>query len=294
LKLAVGIATTGRREVLAQTVTELAAQTRPADRIIVSAVRPEDVDAVHLADLGLPLDLVFGEPGLSRQRNAILDRLAGFDAVLFLDDDFLVRPDYLAAVEAVLVAHGDVAVLTGTVLADGARNAGIAVDAARAILTASAGTDDRPGPELEEVFGAYGCNMAVRLAALFSAGLRFNENLPLYAWLEDLDLSRRMAPHGRIVRSARPCGVHMAIKRGRVSGRRYGYSQVANPIHLHRDGLIPLSDVVSLIGRSIAANLVRSLVPEAHIDRRGRLRGNREALVDLVRGRLNPRAILDM
>ncbi|BCP56166.1 glycosyl transferase [Kaistia sp. 32K] len=295
MKLAVGIATTGRREALSQAVAELAGQTRPADRVVICAVRPEDVDAGRLAALGLPLDIRFAMADLPRQRNAILDQLAGFDAVLFLDDDFLVRPDYLAAVEAILAAHADVVLVTGTVLADGARNAGIPFEAARAILAASSGTVDGPAePELEAVFGAYGCNMAVRLAPVFAAGLRFNENLPLYGWLEDLDFSRRIARHGRVVRSVLPRGVHMAIKSGRVSGRRYGYSQVANPVDLYREGLIPLTSVLSQAGRNLASNLVRSLAPEAHIDRRGRLRGNFRALADLARGRLSPRAILDM
>uniref|UniRef100_UPI00195349D0 glycosyltransferase family 2 protein n=1 Tax=Escherichia coli TaxID=562 RepID=UPI00195349D0 len=66
----------------------------------------------------------------------------------------------------------------------------------------------------------YGCNMTVRLSVIHAHGIRFDEDLPLYAWLEDVDLSRRMAPYGRIVGSATMRGVHLGSKRGRSSGIR--------------------------------------------------------------------------
>ena len=64
------------------------------------------------------------------------------------------------------------------------------------------------------------------------------------------------------------------IKAGRVSGKRFGYSQVVNPVYLIRKGTIPRASRCRLMARNLAANLVRSLRPEPYIDRRGRLRGN--------------------
>ncbi len=291
LRIAIGIATIGRRDVLSEAVAELAFQTRPADTIVVCGASPGDVDQAQLETLGLPLRVIFSEPGSAHQRNAIFDNLVGFDAVLFIDDDFLMRKDYVEHLERVLENHPDVTVVTGHVLADGAHSAGVPLGEARSILARStAATDSR----LEEAYSGYGCNMAVRLAPLVTHGIRFNERLPLYAWLEDLDLSRRLARHGRIVKSRALQGVHMAVKTGRTSGRRYGYSQIANPIDLYRDGVIPLSVVLSHIGKPVASNLIRSLAPEPYIDRRGRLFGNLKAGWDLLRGRLKPDAILRM
>ena len=51
---------------------------------------------------------------------------------------------------------------------------------------------------------------------------------------------------------------------------------------------------LGLMGRNLAMNLLRSLRPEPHIDRRGRIRGNLAALVDLARRRLRPDRILQM
>jgi hypothetical protein len=49
-----------------------------------------------------------------------------------------------------------------------------------------------------------------------------------------------------------------------------------------------------LMFRNIAANLGRSLWPESHIDRRGRLRGNLLAVFHLLTGRVEPEYILRM
>jgi hypothetical protein len=49
-----------------------------------------------------------------------------------------------------------------------------------------------------------------------------------------------------------------------------------------------------IMWRNIAANLARSLYPEPWIDRRGRLKGNLLALVDVMRGRISPGRILQL
>ena len=48
------------------------------------------------------------------------------------------------------------------------------------------------------------------------------------------------------------------------------------------------------MARNLLANLVRSLWPEPHIDRRGRLRGNVLALRHLLTGRIEPEHILEL
>ncbi|WP_428378250.1 glycosyltransferase family 2 protein [Lichenicoccus sp.] len=143
------------------------------------------------------------------------------------------------------------------------------------------------------IFNGYGCNMALRLEPLIRHRLRFDERLPLYAWFEDVDLTRRLGRHGRIVKLPSARGVHLGIKLGRTSGTRLGYSQVANPIYLARKGVYPWFRVLRDLSRHLLVNCVKSIRPERYIDRRGRLRGNARALRDLLRGRLRPERILD-
>jgi GT2 family glycosyltransferase len=290
MRLCIGIATRGRAAILGEVLADLALQTRVPDRTIVCHVTPDDVTG--LAERFPRVEFLTAPAGLPRQRNAILDAAADCDAVLFLDDDFLCAPDYLAVTERVLQAHPDCVVTTGTVLADGAKGPGISVADGRAAVDGDryAGDPLAVAPH----FNGYGCNMALRLAPLRTHGLRFDEELPLYAWYEDLDLTRRLGAHGTILRLAGARGVHLGTKAGRVPGIRLGYSQVANAIYLARKGSYPWNRALRSAARNMAMNMVRSLKPEPWVDRAGRLKGNLIALGDLLRGRMHPMRVMDL
>ena len=284
LQIVVGIATSGRPAILRETLLQLRRQTRTPDEIVICATRPSDCTQAEQPRV------LLSEPGLPRQRNAIIDGAATADIILFLDDDFLPHDDYVAAIERHMQADPQMVVATGKVIADGIGGPGLPVEEARRLLGSA-----RPDDSTETVFSGYGCNMAVRLAPIRARHLRFDERLPLYGWQEDVDFSRRLAQSGRIVRINAAQGVHLGVKLGRGSGVRLGYSQVANPLYLwtKRSGY-PLRRAVEHVGRNVAINLARSLRPETYVDRRGRLRGNMLAFCDLVSGRLAPERILDL
>lgn len=290
MRIAVGIATRGRAPILLETLAELDRQARPADRILVSHATPEDVAGV--TDRFPGVEFLTGASGLPAQRNRILDAIGDCDAVVFFDDDFLPAPGWLAVLEQVLRVRPDCAVATGVVLADGAKGPGIAPADARAILAAAPPVADALATA--PAFNAYGCNMALRLAPLRAHAIRFDEALPLYAWYEDIDLSRRLLPHGAILRLLGAQGVHLGTKQGRVPGVRLGYSQVANPLYLARKGSFPWSHAIPSAARHCLINALKSLRPEAEVDRRGRLRGNLLALADLLRARMRPDRVLDL
>lgn len=291
VRIAVGIATIGRPQMLRAVLDELTRQSRRADRIVVCAPSDDDVEGVP-ADAAT--ELVLGVRGLTRQRNAILARLDGFDAAVFFDDDFLPSPAYLAVVERVFAEHPDICMVTGRLIADGIIGPGFSLAEAQRWLAESAAPAAGPADELEPVANGYGCNMAIRLAAVRAASGCFDERLPLYGWLEDLDFSRQLARHGRIVKAAAAQGVHLGIKHGRQSGIRLGYSQIANPIYLSWKGTCSWRRAIRLMSRNVAANLVRSLHPEPYIDRAGRTIGNIKAVKDLVMGRLDPERIMEL
>ena len=138
-----------------------------------------------------------------------------------------------------------------------------------------------------ERFSPYGCNMAFRCTAI--QGIRFDERLVLYGWLEDRDFGAAVAKAGgRMIKLGVAFGVHLGVKRGRVSGIKVGYSQVMNPVYMHRKSTMSTAQVVWHIGCNVSANLVKSLHPEPYVDRRGRLLGNLIAGLDLLRLRLTP------
>lgn len=286
MKLVVAIATTGRRKIVADTVRFLTGQTRRPDLVVIVSARDNDVDPADMERLPFPVRFERSQLGLTRQRNRALELLGRGDIVLFLDDDFLMAADYLARLERIFVENGSVAMVTGTVLEDGIHGPGIPLDQAIAVLDRARQVP--AGQALVPVYNGYGCNMAVRAAPVVDHDLRFDPVLPLYGWLEDVDFSRRLAPFGAIVRAEALRGVHLGTKSGRVNGLRLGYSQVSNPIYLAGKGSMRVSRAGWILLRNVAKNLLRAPWPEREVDRRGRLKGNLRALVDLFRGTLRP------
>jgi glycosyltransferase involved in cell wall biosynthesis len=293
MQVVVAIATTGRREVLSLVLRSLADQTRRPDLLILCpAVPKDDLDDTVLPELPFRSQVVTCAPaGLTRQRNAILREVKGDGVVVFFDDDFVPAPSFLAECEKAFEARPDMAMLTGEVLADGVYTPGIPFEEALATLAA-----DRPPaePVIDDIYNCYGCNMALRPELARSGGVEFDEDLPLYGWLEDVDFSRRMASLGRIMKTTACRGVHLATKKGKGSGRRLGYSQVANPFYLWRKQTMSPSRAAVQAGRNIAANLSKVWRPEPWVDRRGRIVGNVAAFADLLSGRLDPRKISSM
>jgi GT2 family glycosyltransferase len=286
MRIAVGIATAGRRTLLGETLREIAKQVRLPDRVIICPFGSDDVDYELLRSLPYPSKVVSSVLGIAHQRNAILRETAGLDAIVFFDDDFFPSPNYLANAEAVLQRNGDVVAMSGTPIEDGINGPGLTPEHARKLIAGAAMATN--AGSLRTDYGTYGCNMVIRLAPVRMHEIAFDEALPMYGWQEDIDFSRQLAPWGRIVRAEALTGVHLGAKRGRTSGVRFGYSQVANPIYLMRKGTVSLSFGGRTMVKNLLANLVRTFRPEAYVDRAGRLKGNMLALLDLVRGRLHP------
>lgn len=283
------IPTIGRAACVRDVVGLLDRQTRVPDGVIVVGVSEADVAGVSEATT-LPIEVALWQKGLTRQRNRALVMAAagGADIVLFIDDDFVMAPTYLAELEAAFAADTSIAGITGRVIRDGVK--GLPIPFAEAVALGE--QDRRPDAvRVEDKQGLYGCNMAFRCSVI--AGLEFDEKLPLYGWQEDVDFANRVSKRGRVVRMNTMAGVHMGQRGGRQPGRRLGYSQIANPVYLLRKRTIRPGLAYRIIWRNIASNLIRSIVPDPDIDRRGRALGNLIALKDIVMGRDDPERILE-
>ena len=281
-KVCLIFATRGRAEVLERVVAFVDAQTVQPDLIIISCV--SDEDAGKLASRP-GLLVIKGQPGLTVQRNHALKHVPDdTDVVVLLDDDFLMHSRWIAEVLKSLDSDPAISCVTGAVLADGIHGPGYSVEEGQAIL---ARADVPESLRVVSTGCPYGCNMAFRASSI--AGLRFDERLVLYGWQEDRDFGGQILSRGgRLVRINTALGVHLGVKRGRVSGRKLGYSQVINPLYLVSKKTMPLRDALNHVLRNVGSNVVRSFAPEPWIDRRGRLGGNLIGLWDFVRGRLTP------
>ncbi len=299
------IPTSGRADLLYETVVSLQAQTHPPQLILISAA---DADSVLKETCALPRVEVFIAPrrGSSAQRNAALERVST-PYTLFLDDDVELAPNYLASMEALFGERDGLLLAGAEMAADGAHtDTGYSRAAAKQVLSKYA-----PTGRIESVPSVIGCNLFARTAIAREVG--FDERLPLYGYLEDVDFSTRagrLGPDGRgaggrgptsfgpIQQNGRTGLVHLGASSGRVSGVRLGYSQIVNPLYLWRKSGYPNLGrvVVHFWLRLVLSNLVRSVLRTSHsrADRPGRLKGNLLAFGDLLRGRITPERIVTL
>lgn len=285
--IAVVVPTTNRHDALGRLIDALANQSHPPDVVMIVAPASETIPEPILA---LPWVTVVwvdsSDLGASRQRNigiAALD--PGTDHVILLDDDTVPRSDYIA--NAVRRLEGDpavVAVTGGPSVRDGAKEHRELTE--EEIHRALEESWRRPAAAERDVRTVYG-GVCARYRPL--AAELLDERLPLYSWLEDLDLARRLTRHGRIVLLESCVTVHQAsMSGGREQHRRFGYSCVANPWYLRAKGTVGSDEAAVLILRPLAANVIGLLNPRQSEWRRQRLGGMALAFSDVVRGRADP------
>jgi hypothetical protein len=281
-RIAVGIATRGRPEYVRLVVEQLRLQTvRPA-KILVACIEAADVEGLTAAP---DLAVIACEPGLTLQRNAILDRLPGdSEFVVFFDDDFLPQREWLARAIHTFEVRPEVACITGHVIANGVCGQKLSAENALDLLQL-AHPDDHDW--LEENISPYGCNMAFRRSAI--GALRFDEQLLQYAWLEDRDFGARVERQGgRLIKLGAALGVHLGVVSARMSDRKLGYAQFANPLHLlFKRTMSPRLFALRVL-TDIASNVQKSPWSPA---RRARLAGNLIAIAEALIGLCKPERI---
>jgi GT2 family glycosyltransferase len=291
---AVIIATKNRPQILADTLRSVSRQTRRASRVYVSVNSLEDVPPVEPPEA---VTVLVGPIGGSAQRNnAIRCVPPEVKYTAFLDDDIELHPTYLEHAVGFLEKNPDVVGISGTLLVDG----NISRAAARTLLESD--TTWRGDPSLRDRgphHMLYGCNAVVRSAPLRET--LFDENLPLYSYGEDYDLSLRLKKFGRVGRLSNAVGVHLQTQTGRVSGKRCGYAMVANNWYFIRKGVCHLPTpwsylrfVSVIVLLRLWINLRNALSRRLERDPWGQIRGNLLAVADIICGRSSPGRILDL
>ncbi len=257
--------------------------------IIVSVCNREHVPERFRTEAAIRV-VVSAKQGLTVQRN-IGAKLVRTPYTLFLDDDVEIAPNFIESMERLLDEVQDAVAATGFVVADGVRwDTGLDRNTARSATLSYVRVQDNC--DRDEL---YGCNLFVR-TAMFNEVL-FDERLPLYGWLEDLDFATNCRRFGRTIVNAETCVAHLATPSGRISGAKFGYSQIVNPFYLWRKNCNPrLSHVVAHWFVSIARNVFRAVAktPSDRSDRKGRLRGNMIAMWHLMMGKVDPSYILQL
>jgi len=294
--ISVVIASKGRPDFVRETIECLQRQTLKPRQIIVVVPSIVDLPPKEWGD-DVVQDIV-GPLGLTFQRNkGIMAIPATVPYVGFFDDDFELQEDYLEQAVAFMNANASIIGISGRLLAGG----GINRQEAKNLIARY-----RPGENPDGMFFSqgkhhilFGCNMVIRRAALNYE--KFDENLPLYSFGEDYDISIRLERYGLIGRFAGCVGVHLETPGGRVREELRGYSFVANNWYFLKKGVTHLPFLLAwtrfwwvCVGKSLWQSLWKILKNDRSMDWRGRLRGLLLALKDIFLGRCHPRRIEEM
>jgi len=261
--------------------------------IVVSACDRTDVEQDVAGERNV--NVLFGPPGLAAQRNRALSLVQdSCDIVVFFDDDFIPSRFWIERIRMLIAMHPDVGCVTGRILADGAMTGGLSWPDGQSIVD-KADSSAKMANMVDQIRrdeSPYGCNMAFRSKTI--EHLRFDERLVLYGWLEDRDFGFRAAAEGRTVSTDLIWGVHLGTTRGRISGLRFGYSQMVNPWYLMKKGSMKPFDACRCILRWISSNAVGVILQNSTVDRWGRLKGNLIGIKDIMFGNWAPEKVTEL
>ncbi len=295
------VATKGRPTEVAILLAKITTQSVIPQRVVIVGSSRDDISIASSMTSGIfeTVFLVSPVSGITFQRNEglrwlIKNEILGKESlVIFFDDDFRPADDWIQQCSNLMNNDADVVGLTGLVLADGAQSGAIDEDTSILFLEGKIPPTPHWASGLQrEIDSVYGCNMAFKGSVMLQC--EFDENLPLYSWQEDRDMTGQAGRFGKVLFVPSCRGVHLGSKGGRTSGLRFGYSQIANMFYMFRKGTTNSYHLRRFVIRALMSNSARSVYTNRNVDYFGRLRGNLMAIFDLLRGRADPRRILDL
>jgi glycosyltransferase involved in cell wall biosynthesis len=295
--LSIIICTKDREKSLRECLDSVFRQSRLPDELIIVDDGNLDGEAiVALAEShGMPCQYLKKEsPGLTASRNIGVEHAQG-DVVLFLDDDVVLGPEYVAGIVEVFEADldGGVGGATGVLrihyrpgILAFLRFFGLDGRQPGAIMPSGYGVPVREGEltQIRRVQWLSGCNMAYRRQVFEK--LRFDQRLGTYGWGEDRDFSYRVAREWTLVATPKAKLVHTEAQTGRIDGRLVGYMETSYFFRFFRDNMPKrLANWLSFAW-AIVGILVKNLLQATSRADRGhelaRLRGNLDGLWAII------------
>jgi GT2 family glycosyltransferase len=293
--ISVVIASKGRPDFVRETIESLQRQSLRPKKIIIVAPSIEDLPKKEWED---DVQYIVGPLGISLQRNTGIAAIpTTVPYVGCFDDDFEMKEDYLEQAVAFMNANVSIIGISGLLLAGGNINR---QEAKRMIANYEPGVNPRGmffSQGKHHIL--FGCNMVIRRAVLDYEN--FDENLPLYSYGEDYDLSIRLERYGLVGRFQGCVGVHLETPTGRVREELRGYSFVANNWYFLKKGVMHLPLHMAWIrfwlvcvGKSLWQSLWNLMKGDRSLDWSGRAKGHLLALQDIFRGRCHPGRIKEI
>lgn len=229
------IATYNRKDDLKVCIESILSQEELPDNLIIVDSSDENKDKEEIRNYIKNIKsinikyIITDKKGSSIQRNIGLDEISeNCKIVTFLDDDIILEKSYISEIKK---AFKDLSIvgISGFLIRNGSIVNKVPKDTTKKI------TDS-----------LYGCNMSFRKDAI--ADIRFDENLKLYAFMEDWDFSYRIGKKGKMYYIYEARAVHNTSSKGRVNNKKYGFMLIANRYYLHKkNNILNLNDYIYFV-----------------------------------------------
>jgi glycosyltransferase involved in cell wall biosynthesis len=255
MRIAVVLCTRNRPRELGGCLTSVLAQTFPCAELVVVDSSESDDTARLIQAMGVAGQVettyVKSSPGLPTQRNIGIRAIRSSpDVVCFFDDDVELDREYLKAIATRLsldVQHSIVGVC-GSALNERKRSIVdrlvrrlfLITDNATGRLLRSGDAGHIFAPDSDtSVSVLSGCNMCFRKEILSDEGLRFDELLNGYAFMEDQDFSIRASHFGLLYQIIDARLYHHVTPQSRPTLRMMHKMYIVNSFYLFRKNLAP-------------------------------------------------------
>jgi glycosyltransferase involved in cell wall biosynthesis len=218
IAVSIVIPTYNRGEILCRTMAMALAQDYPSFEVIVVDQTPNPLAEVKrfIKTAGPRLKYIRREkPNLPAARNAGV-RLAGGEIIVFIDDDVVIEPDFLAS-HLRHYSSEEVGGVAGPALTPRGNEAELLKQQVRLLNALKDLPDD-----CQLVEWGFGCNLSLRKAAFLKAGMS-DERFSGGGWGEDADLCVRIRHQGYVVVfDPRARLTHLALSMGGCANRDKG------------------------------------------------------------------------
>jgi GT2 family glycosyltransferase len=290
--IAAVIASTGRTQVLRETVENVLQQSWRPNRVVIAVIKPGDCDiAPYEFD---NVRVILARKGLSAQLNDAVSLLGDeVEYVCFFDDDVVLVDDYIEKMVGFMQRRADIVALSGHAFRDG----GLSGDEARHLVKTPPAVRELEFKNSGKHWVLYGCNMVIRRHVFLKE--KFDERFVLYAWMFEIEMTYRLLAYGKVGRYAGGQLIHLKVQSGRISGVKFGYTQLVNRWYLALRPSLKgrrfyiLCWAAYWIMRSTVENFIFQITRknDPYIDYAGRFRGNLRAWYDLFQGKVCPERI---
>jgi GT2 family glycosyltransferase len=278
--LSIIIATNKRPDSMKELYNNLKLQElMPNEVIIVDSSNTRDINYSWFQSNWELKEIYNVEPTLPKQRNIGISMLNNkSDIIIFLDDDVLLDNDYLKNINKIYEDDkiNEIAGVGGFVIG---QDENFKPFQTNPII--------KNGHQLYNIKTLYGCNMSYRKQVVDK--IKFDENLLLYAFLEDKDYSLSANQYGLVVRTKEATLKHLRVPTSRISESKFGFAIVGNNYYvMNKHNCFKLKIFFTVMKLVIFA-LVNSILYKS---KRTRFKGSYTAFKQIISGNFDTKNIL--